>query len=106
MNFAEEMNILAIQTKLIKQQEMYQRAQSFYENFKPSIKHFASLGCYQATYTMPVSEICKKDRADVFIALKNLFINEGFQIHAFNTCNFSCVVSWANATTKYPEKNY
>ena len=94
MNFAEEMNVLAKNTNLEKQKEAY-------EGFKSSIEHFARLGYYQTSYTMPLSETCKKDREDVFIALKNLFIDKGFDVHSFNARTFSFVISWANAI---PEK--
>lgn len=101
MNFAEEMNVLAKNTNLEKQKEAYERAQAIYEGFKSSIEHFARLGYYQTSYTMPLSETCKKDREDVFIALKNLFIDKGFDVHSFNARTFSFVISWANAI---PEK--
>ena len=85
MNFAEEMNVLAKNTNLEKQKEAYERAQAIYEGFKSSIEHFARLGYYQTSYTMPLSETCKKDREDVFIALKNLFIDKGFDGQHFIT---------------------
>ena len=100
MNFAEEMNALAKNTNLEKQKKVYEQAQAIYEGFKSSIKHFARLGYYQTSYTMPLSETCKNNREDVFIALKNIFIDQGFDVHSFNTRNFSFVVSWATATTK------
>jgi hypothetical protein len=99
MNFAEGMNILAKNTNLKKQKEAYERAQSIFENFKPSIKHFANLGYYQTTFTMSPSETCKEDREDILIALKNIFRNEGFDIQSCNYRKFSFVVSWAHAIT-------
>ncbi len=101
MNFAEEMNALAKNTNLEKQKKVYEQAQAIYEGFKSSIKHFARLGYYQTDFTMSPSETCKKDREDVFIALKNILIDQGFDVHSFNRRTFSFVISWANAT---PEK--
>lgn len=100
MNFAEEMNALAKNTNLEKQKEVYQRAQALYEGFKSSIKHFARLGYYQTDFTMSSVETRKKDSEDVFTALKNLLIDQGFDVHSFNRRTFSFVVSWANATTE------
>jgi hypothetical protein len=100
MNFAEEMNALAKNTNLEKRKEVYERAQALYEGFKSSIEHFARLGYYKTSYTMSPVEARKKDREDVLIALKNILIDKGFDVHSFNGRTFSFVVSWANATTE------
>ena len=99
MNFAEGMNILATNTNLEKKKERLQRAQALYEDFKPSIKHFARLGYYQTTFTMPPSETRKEDIEELCFALKTIFLNEGFDVHSFNTRHYSFIVSWKKATT-------
>ena len=100
MNFAEEMNTLAKNTNLEKRKKVYEQAQAIYEGFKSSIEHFARLGYYQTDFTMSPVETRKKNREDVFIALKNILIDKGFDVHSFNRRTFSFIVSWANATIK------
>jgi hypothetical protein len=95
MSFAKELNTVANNVMVQKQEEIVRRAQAIYDNFKPTLKHYASRGNYQTDYIMPLSESCKKDRLDVLLALRKIFIDEGFKVR-FDAKNNGMVVSWEN----------
>ena len=96
MSLAKELNTVANNVTIQKHEEICQRARAIYENFKPTMKHYASRGYYDTNYMMPPSEARKENRVDVLAALKAIFIAEGFQVHSFDTATNSFVVSWEN----------
>lgn len=92
MSFAKEMNALASDVRSRCKAEAKTKAQKIFEDYKSSIKHFASLGQMSTAITVP-NEYKGENRDAIAIALREVLIENGFKVANIDRDRYQ--ISWA-----------
>ena len=91
MTFAEKMNAIALNVRLCREAERKAEAETIFNSFKSTIKHFASLGQMSTSITIPL-EYKGAERAALGPALREVFIENGFKVKTIARDRFQ--ISW------------